>query len=321
MGLPGKAFVPLIIGFGCNVPAIMATRTLENKRDRILAIMMSPFMSCSARMAIFAVFTAAFFPVGGQNIVFALYFIGITMAIFTGWFLRRTVLPGELTPFIMELPSYHLPSLKTLLMQTWNRLKTFLFRAGKLIVPICMLIGSLNAIKLDKQNSVLSYVGKKVTPLFSPMGIRQSNWPATVGLLTGTLSKEIVIATLNTLYSEEGHLTTIENTEFHFCKGMREALYSIPENFKALPGAFSNPLSASAKQLSINAQVYGYMYQQFGGKVGAFAYLLFILLYVPCASTMAVITKELNARWMVFSVVWSTGLAYAAAVLFYQMWR
>ncbi len=130
VGLPGKSFVPLIVGFGCNVPAIMATRTLEHRRDRIMTVMMAPFMSCGARLPVYALFAAAFFPVGGQNVVFALYLIGIGFAIMTGLVLKNTVLHGETAPFVMELPPYRLPTLKGLLLRTWDRLKSFV-RAGR----------------------------------------------------------------------------------------------------------------------------------------------------------------------------------------------
>lgn len=282
LGLPGKSFVPLIIGFGCNVPAVMAARTLNNKRDRVLTIMMSPFMSCGARLTIYSVFTAAFFPVGGQNIVFSLYLIGIAMAMLTGFILRKTLLQGEPSPFVMELPSYHLPTFKRLFNQTWARLKNFLFRAVKVIVPVCILISALNsltvpsAIHLDtvNQHSLLAELGRVLTPIFAPMGLQQDNWPATVGLITGTLAKEVVIGTLNTLYTQGGH--------------------------------------------SINPSVYGVMSQHFSGQIGAFAYLLFILLYIPCVSTVAVIARELSKGWAIFSLLWSTGLAYGVAVFFYQ---
>ncbi|PKM36115.1 MAG: ferrous iron transport protein B, partial [Gammaproteobacteria bacterium HGW-Gammaproteobacteria-10] len=126
IGLPGKSFVPMIVGFGCNVPAIMATRTLENQRDRILTNMMNPFMSCGARLPVYALFAAAFFPVGGQNLVFGLYLIGIAVAVFTGLIMRHTLFKGEATPFIMELPAYHIPRLRSVLLRTWDRLKTFI---------------------------------------------------------------------------------------------------------------------------------------------------------------------------------------------------
>ena len=173
IGLPGKAFVPLIVGFGCNVPSVMATRTLESRRDRLLTIMMAPFMSCGARLAIFAVFAAAFFPSGGGLIVFILYVIGIIAAIVTGLLIKLIILKGEAEPFIMELPVYHLPNAKSIFINTWRRLKGFVFRAGKIIIPICILIGTLNSITIDgkvnldgSRESVLSEVGQAITPVF-----------------------------------------------------------------------------------------------------------------------------------------------------------
>ena len=303
----------------------MAARTLESQRDRILTVLMAPFMSCSARLAIFAVFTSAFFPVGGQNVVFALYLIGILMAVLTGWLLRKTLLQGKATPFIMEIPPYHWPSLRVLGVQTWARLKGFIFKAGKLIVPICMLIGTLNAVTLHgmstaeaDSHSLLSIVGQSLTPIFTPMGIERDNWPATVGLLTGTLAKEVVVATLNTLYSQAGHLSMATNSQFDLWGQLMSAVQTIPENLAGLSSAFANPIAASVPEHSVNAGVYGQMVERFQGQVAAFAYLLFILLYVPCASTIAVMAKELNRGWALFSVLWSVGLAYGTAVVFYQ---
>lgn len=283
LGLPGKAFVPMIVGFGCNVPAVMAARTLEHQRDRILTILMTPFMSCGARLAIYAVFAAAFFPHGGQNIVFALYLIGVMMAIFTGFLLQRTLLRGQPAPLVMELPSYHLPHIKSVLMHAWQRLQGFVFRAGKLIVPICILIGALNSFNIDgtmnagdgDTHSLLSIVGQWMTPIFSPMGIHADNWPATVGLVTGVLAKEVVVGTLNTLYTQMGHVSNA-------------------------------------------AGVYGVMFQKFDGQIGAFAYLLFVLLYFPCVSTMAVMLREMHRGWTLFSAAWMIGAAYGVAVVFYQ---
>lgn len=327
LGLPGKAFVPMIVGFGCNVPAVMAARTLENKRDRILTIMMSPFMSCGARLAIYAVFTTAFFPQGGQNVVFALYLIGILMAILTGFILRHTLLKGEPSPLVMELPIYHVPQLKSLLLHAWQRLKGFVFRAGKLIVPICMLIGVLNSLHLDgtlsagdaDAHSLLSMVGQWVTPIFAPMGVHADNWPATVGLVTGVLAKEVVVGTLNTLYAQLGHASPLLNGEaLHFWANLKAAVLSIPVNFVQLGEAFSNPVLAKAPIHALDQTAYGLMYQRFDGQVGAFAYLLFVLLYFPCVSTTAAMLREVHRGWSVFSIVWMTGVAYGVAVLFYQ---
>ncbi len=319
MGLPGKSFIPLVVGFGCNVPAIMSARTLENPRDRILTVMMSPFMSCGARLTIFAVFVSAFFPHGGQNIVFLLYLIGILCAIITGFIVRHTLLSGQSSPLLMELPAYHAPRLGLLLQNTWMRLKGFVFRAGRLIVPICVLIGALNAMTMSNGHSILANLGEWLTPIFSPMGIHQNNWPATVGLLTGILAKEVVIATLNTLYTQVGHLAVWKETGFHFWAGMQQALQSIPNNIGSLADAFKNPILATAKDSSLTPGMIGVMSSRFDGPVGAFAYLLFVLLYIPCVSTAAVTARELGKTWMCFSLLWNTLMAYAIAVIFYQV--
>lgn len=329
LGLPGKSFVPMIVGFGCNVPAIMAARTLDSERDRLLTIMMSPFMSCSARLAIYAVFVAAFFPTGGHNVVFALYLIGILMAVLTGFILRKTSLKGQTSPLILELPAYHRPSLKRLLRETGMRLRFFVLRAGKLIVPICLILGGLNALTIQggfssaeaNSASLLSVIGQWITPLFAPMGIQQDNWPATVGLLTGMLAKEVVIGTLNSLYSQAAHLGQAAAAHFDFWAGMKAAFLSIPSNLMQLGAAFYNPVLASAADTQLSQSVAGIMLQRFDGQVGAFAYLLFILLYIPCVSTMAVIRQEANKSLMWLSVIWSFVVAYTTAVLFYQIAR
>ncbi|MHB1948395.1 MAG: Fe(2+) transporter permease subunit FeoB [Gammaproteobacteria bacterium] len=326
MGLPGKSFVPMIVGFGCNVPSVMGARTLENKRDRILTVMMSPFMSCGARLAIYAVFTAAFFPVGGQNVVFTLYLIGIGMAMLTGLLLRKTLLKGDPAPLVMELPPYHVPHVKTLCLHAWQRLKSFVFRAGKLIVPICILIGALNGLNIDGSlnaaegdtHSLLSSLGQWLTPIFAPMGIHQDNWPATVGLVTGVLAKEVVVGTLNTLYSQLGHFALQAET-FSFWGGLHDALASIPANLSQIGSSLGNPVLAKAPVHTLSQGVYGLMYERFDGRVGAMAYLLFVLLYFPCVSTTAAMVRELNRFWAGFSVLWTTVVAYGTAVGFYQL--
>ncbi len=327
LGLPGKAFVPMIVGFGCNVPAIMAARTLDTEQDRLLTILMTPFMSCSARLAIYAVFVAAFFPVGGQNIVFCLYLIGILMAVFTGFLLRKTLFQGVSSPLILELPAYHRPQLKPLLKDTLRRLRYFIFRAGKVILPVSVLLGGLNALTIQgslnlgeaSSVSVLSILGQWLTPLFAPIGLHQDNWPATVGLLSGMLAKEVVIGSLNTLYAQMGHLVEPAATSFSLLGSLESALWSIPEHIMALGDALVNPLTSAVSHNEISRQVYGVMAAHFDGKEGAFAYLLFILLYIPCVSTMAAIKQEASHALMWFSIVWSFIVAYAAAGLFYQL--
>ncbi|HXH54651.1 MAG TPA: ferrous iron transport protein B [Gammaproteobacteria bacterium] len=281
VGLPGKSVVPMVIGFGCNVPAVMAARTLENYRERVLTILMSPFMSCGARLTIYALFVSAFFPENGQNIIFGLYLIGIAVALITGFALRSSVLKGEGSSLVIELPSYRWPRIGALCFATWRRLKHFILKAGSLIVPLCAAIALLGVVE-DKvgTNHFLASVGRTLTPIFAPMGIKEDNWPATVGLMTGVLAKEVVVGTLNTLYAtEEAHSENL---------GSREGV------------------------------ALGVMVNRFGSSAAAFSYLLFVLLYFPCVSVVATMARELNRSWALFSVVWTTGIAYITAVLFYQ---
>ena len=217
LGLPGKSFVPLIVGFGCNVPSVMGARTLDAPRERLMTIMMAPFMSCGARLAIFAVFAAAFFGQEGALAVFSLYVLGIVMAILTGLMLKYTIMRGEASPFVMELPVYHVPHLKSLIIQTWQRLKGFVLRAGKVIVVVSIFLSALNSFTLSGQaadninDSALASVSRIITPVFKPIGVQEDNWQATVGLFTGAMAKEVVVGTLNTLYTAEN----IQEEEFN----------------------------------------------------------------------------------------------------------
>jgi ferrous iron transport protein B len=342
VGLPGKSFVPMLVGFGCNVPAIMATRTLESRRDRILTILMNPFMSCGARLPVYALFAAAFFPRAGQNVVFLLYLIGMGMAVVTGLIMKHTLLKGEAAPFVMELPSYHLPTLKGVLIRTWERLKSFILRAGKVIVVMVMVLSLLNSIGTDgsignedSENSILSSVSQSVTPVFAPMGISQENWPATVGIFTGVFAKEAVVGTLDSLYTQLGQDQAaaagveLEEEGFDFFGGIGEAFATIPANLADLGGTLLDPLGLSvgdvsdldtaAEEQAVAFTTFGQMAQRFDGRIGAFAYLLFVLMYFPCAAAMGAVYRETNAGWTAFVGFWTTAVAYWSAVMFYQI--
>ena len=338
IGLPGKSFVPMIVGFGCNVPAIMATRTLENQRDRILTNLMNPFMSCGARLPVYALFAAAFFPVGGQNLVFGLYLLGIAIAVLTGLIMRHTLFKGESAPFIMELPAYHLPTLRGVFIRTWDRLKSFLFNAGKVIIPMVLVLNFLNALGIDgsfrqenSNKSVLSEIGRALTPAFKPMGIEKDNWPATVGIFTGVLAKEAVVGTLDALYSQLSTSTqdTIEKAPFNLQEALLNACATVPKNLSAIADNLLDPLglnigtvndiSTAASEQEVKTDTFTAMQHSFDGKSGAFAYLLFILLYAPCVAATAAIYRETNVGWTIFVVFWTTGIAYMAATVFYQM--
>ncbi len=336
MGLPGKSFVPMIVGFGCNVPAIMATRTLENPRDRILTNLMNPFMSCGARLPVYALFAAAFFPVGGQNLVFGLYLLGIAVAVLTGLVMRCTLFKGTASPFIMELPAYHLPAARSVLLKTWERLKTFVYGAGKVIVPMVLVLNLLNALGTDgsfgqenSEKSVLSAIGRSLTPLFQPMGIRADNWPATVGIFTGVLAKEAVVGTLDALYSQMAAGGAAQTPQaFELDAALLAAFATIPENLAALAERITDPLglnigtiddlATAAEQQNVQTGTFAAMRGSFDGQAGAFAYLLFILLYTPCVAATAAIYRETGPGWTVFVVCWTTGIAYTTATLYYQ---
>ena len=337
IGLPGKSFVPMIVGFGCNVPAIMATRALENQRDRILTNLMNPFMSCGARLPVYALFAAAFFPVGGQNLVFGLYLLGIAIAVLTGLIMRHTLFKGESAPFIMELPAYHLPTVRGVFIRTWDRLKSFLFNAGKVIVPMVLVLNFLNALGTDgsfgqenSNKSVLSEIGRALTPAFKPMGIEKDNWPATVGIFTGVLAKEAVVGTLDALYSQlaTNNSAGSDKVPFNLREALLAACATVPENLSAIADNLLDPLglnigtvddiSSAASEQEVKTDTFAAMQHSFDGKAGAFAYLLFILLYAPCVAATAAIYRETNTGWTLFVVFWTTGIAYMTATIFYQ---
>ncbi|WP_338805333.1 Fe(2+) transporter permease subunit FeoB [Xenorhabdus griffiniae] len=328
IGLPGKSFVPLIVGFGCNVPAVMGSRTLDAPRERLITIMMAPFMSCGARLAIFAVFAAAFFGKDGASIVFSLYILGIVIAILTGLLLKFTLMRGEASPFVMELPVYHVPHAKTLLLQTWQRLKGFVIRAGKVIVAASMLIGALNSFSfsgktVDNINqSALASVSKVLTPVLQPIGVHSDNWQATVGLITGAMAKEVVVGTLNTLYTAENITQESFNPdEFNLLAQLKDAIAetwdSLKETFTL--SALSNPIEASKGDGNMDRSSMGTMSAKFGSAISAYSYLIFVLLYVPCVSVMGAIARETSRGWMTFSILWGLNVAYSLSALFYQI--
>lgn len=338
IGLPGKSFVPIMVGFGCNIPGIMATRTLENRRDRLMTILMNPFMSCGARLPVYALFCAAFFPSNGQNIVFVLYITGILAAIFTGYVMKNTLFKGEAAPFVMELPPYHIPTFKGVLIRGGERLKAFITKAGKMIVIMVLVLGLINSVgvdgsfgKHDSQDSILSAFSRTVTPVFTPMGIERENWPATVGLFTGVFAKEVMVGTMDSLYTQLAQAAGASESEaaFDFWGGIGEAFASIPANLADLANQVLDPvgmsimndtgnLKTAAETQEVHYTTFGQMSQRFGSTTAAIAFLLFVLLYFPCVSATAAVYRETNLGWTIFVGCWTTGLGYWVAVLYYQ---
>ncbi|MEE9369743.1 MAG: Fe(2+) transporter permease subunit FeoB [Pontiella sp.] len=339
IGLPGKAFIPMMVGFGCNVPGIMATRTLESRRDRILAILMNPFMSCGARLPVYTLFAAAFFPQRGGIVIFGIYMIGIALAVMTGLLFKKTLLRGDVTSFVMELPPYHLPTLSGVMYHTWHRLSSFLIKAGQVILLIVAILGFLNSLgtdgsfgNSDSKNSALSAMSRAVTPVFRPMGIRDENWPATVGLFTGIFAKEAVVGTLDSIYNqmeaEEEHEAEIRAEEaapvFDFWQGIIDAFSAIPAGFEGFLETLKDPLGLSSALEEVDeaeASSYSTMVDRFGehGSHAAFSYLLFILIYAPCVAALAAIAREIGMRWMLFAVTYLTLLAWVISTAYFQL--
>ncbi|MEN6499420.1 MAG: Fe(2+) transporter permease subunit FeoB [Rectinema sp.] len=352
IGLPGKSFVPRLVGFGCNVPAIMATRTLENKRDRYLTIFMNPFMSCGARLPVYALFGAAFFGAVAGTMVFSLYVVGILVAIVTGLILKRTLFKGEASYFVMELPSYHRPVMDNILQYSGRRLMAFITRA-KYIVPIVTVLAVLNSLGVDgsfgnedSPKSVLSQIGRAITPVFEPMGVEKDNWPASVAIFSGILAKEAVIGTLSSLYSQntaagevasgkervEGSaMVGVAEPEggFDFWGGIAAAFATIPENLAGIGSSLTDPLGvgvvgsdevAVAEAVGAEASVYAGLQANFtGGPLQAYAYLLFILLYFPCVAAFGAMTREMGIKYTLIATAYIAVISWSVATLFYQI--
>jgi ferrous iron transport protein B len=334
IGLPGNAFVPLIVGFGCNVPSVMAARTLGRESDRLMTISMAPFMSCGARLTVYALFAAAFFQQNGQNIVFGLYLLGIALAVFTGWIFRKQLFKGEITPSFQEMPAYHIPVIRNILTTTWFRLRGFVVRAGKTIVTVVIVLSFLNSVSTDftfgnedSENSVLSVIGKSITPAFAPMGISEDNWPATVGLFTGMFAKEAIVGTLDALYSDPSDNS--DGSAPDLVAAVTEAVASIGSELVALGGALTDPLGISIGDVSdleavtqeqgVKDTTLTNMATLFNSPFSAFCYLVFVLLYAPCVAVLGAVNKEAGWKWTLLVFSWCTGLAYITATVIYQI--
>lgn len=202
IGLPGKAFIPMVVGFGCTVPAVMATRTLENDRDRKFTMLLVPFMSCGAKLPVYALFAAALFPGNETNVVFSLYLLGIVAAVIMGVLFKNTLFRGEEALFVMELPPYRMPVLRSLVLRVWDRGKEYLQKAGTIIFAMSVVVWFLSSFNLegpaDIADSLLAVLGKALAPLFAMNGF--GSWQASVALLTGLVAKEVVVATMGVVY-------------------------------------------------------------------------------------------------------------------------
>ncbi len=324
VGLPGRAFVPMMVGFGCTVPAIMSTRTLETRRDRFMTIFMAPSMSCGARLPVYAFFAAAFFPDASGAVVFSLYAAGVLVALLTGLLLKSTLFRGAESCFVMELPPYHVPRVRAAVAQASFRLKGFVMRAGAAIALIATVLGLANTISAGglparggRGETVLSAAGKVVAPVFEPMGVRGDNWPAAVALLTGLFAKEAVVGTLSSLYGQGGAVERAAS--FDPIARIREALASVPVGLAQAAARLVDPLGLRAGGAAPrDAGTFARLRERFS-PAAAYAYLLFVLLYFPCVASMGAALREMGAGLALALAGYLTAVAWSVATLFYQL--
>jgi len=338
IGLPGKAFVPMLVGFGCTVPAIIATRVLENKKDRYLTVFMVPFMSCSARLPVYALFGAAFFGSQAGLMIVSIYLFGILLAVITGFMLKNTLFKGSITSLAVVLPPYHLPKIGPILRRTRIRLQDFVLRAGKFIIISVLFLSFLNSIGTDgsfgnenNRISILSAIGRKITPVFAPMGLEQENWPAAVGLLTGIFAKEAIVGTINSLYEQtaagEGKAT--DGGKEEFLQSIGNAFKSIPKGLSNAIGTFGKPSRALgeneesiARGFGASTGTFSALRRSFGSDwARAYSYLLFVMIYFPCVAAIGAAIREIGIKFGILSVCYLTVLAWSVATLFFQIVR
>ncbi len=317
IGLPGKAFIPLLVGFGCTVPALMATRTLEQRRDRVLTMLLAPFMSCGARMPVYAIFAMAFFPAQGNSVVFLLYLIGALLAILSGLILHRTLFKGEASAFVMELPPYHVPAIRGCLEHVWYNLKSFLMRAGQVILLIAVFLSLANSLfewvnaGHEQAEARRAAAARAMTVVFRPMGIAENNWPAAAGLMTGLMAKEAIVGTLEVLYAQAP-----QRSDPHTAAScLRVELTGAIKRLAIGYGVIDDDAAGTSRSAGLLES----MRQNFGTRTAAFAYLLFVLIYSPCVAALIVLGREAGWRWMCFAVAYQTVLAWMVATTFYQV--
>lgn len=290
IGLHGRSFIPMLLGFGCNLPAIMATRTIEDRKDRLVTILVNPFMSCGARLPVYALFIGAFFSKSlAGNVLFSLYMLGILTAIIMAKIFRKYLFKGPAAPFVMELPPYRLPTVKGLFIHMWERGVVYLKKAGTIIFVGCVLVWFLSNFPWNPQYSTFermekSYagrLGKTIAPVFRPLGF--DDWRVSVGLVGGFIAKEIVVGTLGTLHS----------------------VGEVDEESESLRQALQNQLRPDGSKL-FNPLV-------------AYSLCVFVLLYIPCVAAIAVIKRETDSwRWPIFTAFYTTAVAWIAAFIVYQ---
>ncbi len=319
MGLHGKSFIPLLLGFGCNVPAIYATRTLESRRDKALTALLIPLMSCGARLPVYVVFVSAFFPARAGSVVWSLYVLGIALAIGLGVVFKRTLFRGEAPVFIMELPPYRMPSPRSLAIHTWEKGKHFLVKAGTYILAVSVLVWFLLNLPWGvehKRDSYLGRAGQVVAPALRPLGF--GSWEAASALITGVIAKEIVVGTMGEIYApapEEKKIAPAFADELKeigtsFAKAVRESV----SNVVSTAGISSLSTEEKEERASLKAVI-----RSTFTPLSAYAFMVFVLLYMPCMVVAVAMRQEFGSwRWFGIAVLYQTALAWGAAFAVFQ---
>ena len=316
IGLHGKSFIPLIMGFGCNVPAIMASRTIESRSSRLITILITPFMSCSARIPIYLLLTGTFFAANAGSVMLGLYVLGIVLAVVTARLMRRFLFPVDETPFVMELPPYRLPTWKTTLTHMWDKCAQYLKKMGGMILIASVIVWFLSyyprtdetaGTETHYANSYLGRLGKGCEPVFSPLGF---NWKASVALLSGLPAKELVVSTLGVLYSEGAVTTPAEEEIIGGADGTTEIIVAESAAKEPAESAGDEETASLSQRLLASGDF---------STASALAFLVFILLYVPCIATVVAIGSEAGWKWAAASVVYNTAMAWLVAWIVYRI--
>ena len=339
VGLQGKSFLPMLVGFGCTVPAVYATRTLENERDRILTTLLVPFMSCGARLPVYVIMASVFFPDYAGLAVFSMYLLGIIVAVAVGFLLKRSVLPvTDPMPAIMEMPPYRLPTSRSIWFQTWTRTRAFLREAGSIIFIATIVVWFLMAIPVggsgtfgdtDVDESAFSTVAGVVAPVLEPAGF--GSWEATGSLMSGFVAKEVIVSTMAQVYgaesAEAAEGPAIVDSVAEIFTGFGGA---VVDAATSIPGIIGIDLTTddttdeeSETSSGLSAAIHAGFEESSGGHgaLAALAFMVFILIYTPCVATVGAIRHEIGTSWMWFSVIGQTMLAWVMAVGVFQIGR
>ncbi len=324
IGLHGKSFIPMLLGFGCNVPAIYATRTLENPRDKALTALLIPLMSCGARLPVYVVFIGAFFPSHAGTVLWSMYVMGIVLAIIMGTIFKKTLFRGQAPMFIMELPPYRMPSFRNLMIHTWEKGKHFLIKAGTYILAVSVLVWFLLNLPWGVESKKDSYLGKfgQITaPIFEPLGF--GKWEAGSSLIAGLIAKEIVVGTMGEIYVQKAEEKKEERPSLaedlkqsgkSFAGAVKDSFRNVFSTFGVTSISTEEAPDKTAERSQLREMLKGRF-----TPLSAYAFITFVLLYMPCVIASVAMVQELGTwKWYGVAFAYQMFLAWGVAALIYQ---